>query len=222
MWEIRLSNSHHGSLAFLNTFLSIFIFIFLPDALHLLMKSIISIVYDSTIHKLFCCSQFEVWAEVKTCSQTAVSFSTNSLFFSLWLHLCLPQTRQRHYYPTYSLLLPIRCPPLSSSPHPTPSLRCGESFLLCVSPPCGAERSGAPCFFCSSSLLFTAGSYRTRMLHWDASAASPFYHSQRDRVCGVSRSAAPTVLRVYERNRCSGGIWPKGWVGWDEGGQGWR
>lgn len=56
---------------------------------------------------------------------------------------------------THSLLLPIQCPPLSSSPHPTLSLRLGESFLLCVSPPCGAEaggRTGAPFSFRSSPL----------------------------------------------------------------------
>lgn len=56
---------------------------------------------------------------------------------------------------THSLVLPIRCPPLSSSPHPTLSLRLGESFLLCVSPSCTAEaggRTGAPSFFCSSPL----------------------------------------------------------------------
>lgn len=49
----------------------------------------------------------------------------------------------------------IRCPPLSSSPHPTLSLRFGESFLLCVSPPCGAGAGGrtdAP-FFKPAPLL---------------------------------------------------------------------
>lgn len=67
---------------------------------------------------------------------------------------------------TYSLLLPIRCPPLSSSPHPTLSLRLGESFLLCASPPCDAEaggRTGAPFFLLRLSSP-TPGADRTLAL----------------------------------------------------------
>lgn len=66
---------------------------------------------------------------------------------------------------TYSLL-PIRCPPLSSSPRPRLSLRSGESFLFCVSPPCGAEeggRTGAPFSLCCST--FTADGTIVLSLH---------------------------------------------------------
>lgn len=86
---------------------------------------------------------------------------------------------------TYSLLLATRCPPLSCSPHPRLSLRLGESFLLCVSPPCRADARGqarAPSSLSFSSWLLLLTGHWSRackdaLLFWidtaDFSVVSP-------------------------------------------------
>lgn len=121
---------------------------------------------------------------------------------------------------TYSLL-PIRCPPLSSSPHPTLSLRLGESFLLCVSPPCGAEaggRTGAPCFFCYPLSLYFWSDTDTA-LHFTTISTSAchykelFFFSFTSYFSSFSSPATSTSLSLRSRfwaHRWSGGITPRG------------
>lgn len=108
----------------------------------------------------------------------------------------------------------------------------GESFLLCVSPPCGAEagrQTGAPCFLCSSPLLLLLVG-RWWCFTWEfycirTSLQRPFFGLAL--TFSLRRLSASTPLHLRSRlwaHRWSGGITTRGRRrrGVEKGGEGWR
>lgn len=137
-------------------------------------------------------------------------------------HCLLAAMSPKYWWNTANLYLllvfAIRCPLLSSSPHPTLSLRLGESFLLCVSPPCGAEAGGqtdAPFFnVLLSSYYFYRWSDADASLRWfyrlRMSQQTVFSALSLFLFCSLFTSVASPALRselwLFERTGAAPGM----------------